>query len=118
VYSQFLTFEGKFETLIGLEDGWDGLDAEQPNRESIELAKDVLLSCIKRGLLPNGASPSVEGGTSIYFIKGDKYADFEFFNNGEILAGLSDRVATPQIKELQKKDITATIDEFKQFLND
>jgi len=118
VYAQFQTFSAQLKNLGLLEVGWDGADAEPPNKKSIELAQKALAACGEASLMPAGVSPSVEGGTSIYFVRGNKYADFEFFNDGEILAGMSDRAQEPQISELKIANILDTISSIKQFLND
>ncbi|HEX8195924.1 MAG TPA: hypothetical protein VF571_07030 [Pyrinomonadaceae bacterium] len=115
---KFQPFHRKLWSFFRLKEGWDGYNAERPSILTIGRAVTTLTKLKELGLVPTNVSPSVEGGTSIYFIKGDKFADFEFFNSGDILAGLSDRVNEPVVLEVDIENIEATIERIRQFLND
>lgn len=117
-FLQLVRLRIKLHRLSELVPNWDGHDAEPPSKLSIQSAERTVSTAIARGLIPTDASPSVEGGTSVYFVKGTKYADFEFFNSGEILIGMSDRQNEPKIIEISHDEIPEMLEEFKQFLND
>ncbi len=69
--------------------------------------------------LPDKITPSVENGVGISFIQGDKYADIECFNTGEILAVTSDRQSPPQVWEVEDRPqaITAALRKIRDFIS-
>jgi len=76
----------KLTKLSTLEHNWDSYGAEPPNEFALQWA-DITLGILEElGREPNALVPSVENGIGICFINGDKFADIEFFNEGEILA--------------------------------
>ncbi|MDQ3713447.1 MAG: hypothetical protein M3388_14665 [Acidobacteriota bacterium] len=108
----------KLRSFSALINGWDGYNAEKPNLLAIARTRSILTKLEELNFVPTDVCPSVEGGTSIYFIKGNKYADFEFFNSGENLAGMSDRVDEPIVLEVDFDGIETSIERIQQFLND
>jgi hypothetical protein len=115
----FAKLSENLDYLFQLEDNWDSDGAEAPNTESIKISRQILGLIYETDLIPTAISPSVEGGVSIYFIKGDKYADFECFNSGEVLTSKSDRINEPEITELNNKgDVRAFLENIEVFLND
>jgi hypothetical protein len=75
----------RVRALSQLQPNWDGYGAPVPNR----VAVDTMLRII--GLLQPydvGSArivPSAEGGLAICFVRGDRYADIECLNDGEII---------------------------------
>jgi hypothetical protein len=65
---------------------WDNYGAEAPSRESIDAARGILRHLADVQLEPTSVDPSAEGGVCLCFQRGDRYADIECFNSGEILA--------------------------------
>ncbi len=116
--SAFRRFFKTLKAFFDLQAGWDGYDAEIPSREAITHARIAITNLQTLNILPNDVCPSVEGGTGIYFIRENKYADLEFFNTGELLVGLSDRVNEPKVIELSVDDIDAAIQRIIEFLDD
>ena len=116
--TKFKPFYTKLRTFTKLKKKWDSYNAEAPNFLAIAKTRVVLNKLQELNFIPTDVCPSVEGGTSIYFIKGDKYADFEFFNSGEILSGISDRENKFDVWDVDLDDLDTSIERLKQFLND
>ncbi len=115
----FAKLSEKLDYLLQLEDDWDDDGAEAPNADSIKVARKILGIIYETNLIPTAISPSVEGGVNIYFIKGNKYADIECFNSGEVLTSKSDRVNEPEITELNNEDeVKVFLQNIESFLND
>lgn len=99
--------------------GWDGSAAERPNQHSVDRAQSILMHLFRLKFLPDKITPSVENGVGISFIQGDKYADIECFNTGEILAVTSDRQSPPQVWEVEDRPqaITAALRKIRDFIS-
>jgi hypothetical protein len=48
----------------------------------------------------------------------DKYADIEFFIDGQILVGKTNRVDPPEIEEVTEENIFSVIQELVEFMNE
>ena len=70
---------------------------------------------------PTRIMPSVEGGVSFLFIRDTKYADIECDNDGDIFAGMSDRIGEPILwqvsQEDEEKSLSKTIYKISSFLD-
>lgn len=71
--------------LANLRPHWDSYAAPAPGRISIANAIRVLDLLEPLNLDPTRILPSAEGGVGICFVRGDRYADIECSNEGEIL---------------------------------
>lgn len=78
------------DDLADLPPDWDSYGTKPPNSKAIERARHVLKLLFSEDLNPIDVIPSGEEGIGIAFVSGDKYADIEFLNNGNILAATSD----------------------------
>ncbi len=116
--TKFQPFYRKLRSFSRLSKGWDGYDAEIPNLLAIAKARVILEKLEELKFVPTDVCPSVEGGASIYFIKDNKYADFEFFNSGDVLAGISNRVEEPIVLKINSGNVETSIEKMRQFLND
>jgi hypothetical protein len=107
------------ENLQRLPKGWDGYNAESPNQNSVIRSQFILMHLFRMKFLPDKITPSVENGVGISFIQGDKYADIECFNTGEILAVTSDRQAAPQVWEVSNRpqEITSALRKIRDFIS-
>lgn len=98
--------------------GWDSYDAEPPNDQAIERASNFLYLFFLSGITPypKKVIPTVEGGVGIVFSFGKKYLDIEFFNNDEVIIGMSDDLGKIEIKEIdnviEKSNVMEIISEF------
>jgi hypothetical protein len=77
-------FMDQLDRLSALEPDWDGNGAEAPAAEATDNARAFLSRLGPKGFFPTGILPSAEGGIGIFFRNGNRYADIEFFNTGEI----------------------------------
>ena len=106
---------GKLSYLV---DNWDSYGAEPPTRGSIQLARQLFRSLSNNDLEPLAIDPSAEGGVCISFREGILYADFECFNNGELLAVTSrggDETNVWAVRDVNQ-DLDVAIDELREFL--
>ena len=69
--------------------------AEKPSDYAIAWASTMLEQLLIDELPPTRVVASAEGGVAICFVNGDKYADIEFLNSGEILGVVSNRRDRP-----------------------
>jgi hypothetical protein len=70
--------------LRNLHHGWDSYDAPPPNETAIRKALHILSLLDWTDLLIARILPSAEGGVGFCFIRGDRYADLECANDGEV----------------------------------
>lgn len=68
-----------------LRDNWDSYGAPSPNAVAISHAERVLKLLEANDLFPTRVLPSTEGGIGFCFVQGNRYADIECTNDGEIL---------------------------------
>jgi hypothetical protein len=80
-----------------LNDGWDSYEAPKPNELAVKRAKRLLSSLSSYKLHPEKIMASVEGGIYFLLLKGNKYADIECDNDGDIIAYIHDRISEPEI---------------------
>ena len=96
---------------------WDSYGAPAPNRVAIQAAQRVLDALQHAGLKPDRIVPSAEGGVGIVFFRGDRYADFECFNDGGVLIGMSDRTGNPIVREVRPdQPIGPEIERVRRFI--
>lgn len=100
-----------------LDDDWKGNGAEAPTDTAVVLAASALMALSAISLVPDRIEASVEGGIALAFFRGAKYADFECFNSGEILASTSDRVAPPRVWRAQPHELAAAAADIRRFLD-
>jgi hypothetical protein len=75
--------------------------SEPPSSFALGRARAVLHQFETEDLEPTRVVASVEGGVGICFVQGDKYADIECFNAGEILGVVSNRRDRPNIWKVE-----------------
>ena len=104
------------DDLRTLKNNWDSYGAPKPNERSFVLAEQVLDVLRKASFLPDRIVPSGEGGVGIVFSRGRLYADFECFNDGELLIAMSDRTGNPIVKPVALDGIADAITRIRNFL--
>ena len=77
-------------------------DAERPESYAIGCASEVIGQLANDGLVPTKVVASAEGGVAICFVAGDKYADIECFNSGEMLGVISNKYNRPSAWEIEQ----------------
>lgn len=115
-----MDFEKRLQELVTLEDNWDDRGSPAPNKKSLQSAQMILKILKAEKYLPTMIMPSTERGLGFIFQSDTKYADIECFNDGDILAGYSDRKGDNQLWELKNNEeaITDTINRIRIFLSE
>lgn len=102
-----------------LECGWHAnKEIDSPNSTSVFWA-DVALDILRvEDFSCDRVVASADEGVGICFVHGDKYADIEFFNTGEILAVTSSRNSEPFIWSVDPdpEAIRTTIQEICEYI--
>jgi hypothetical protein len=75
----------QIRSLRNLRSNWDSYGAPVPNQVAIENALRILSLMWSLGLPLTSIVPSAEGGVGFCFKSGNKYADIESLNEGEII---------------------------------
>jgi hypothetical protein len=106
----------KIEAMKHLSDDWNGYGSEKPSSFAVDAAMIILSSAL--GIrIPDRVGPSAQGGVGLFFYSGDRYADIECFNNGEILGTTAIGRERPHIWPIKPNDFSATLQDIKNFLN-
>lgn len=96
---------------------WDSSGAETPNPTAIQNCQLVLTSLAKAKLIPSFIEPSTDDAVCIGFWAGNRYADFECFNDGDILAMTHDRgTSDPIIWNVQSHQLADATHKLQSFL--
>lgn len=92
--------------------------ADGPGTAAIQTAKGVLIQISEATASPARVVASAEGGVAICFVCGDKYADIECLNSGEILGVTTNRRDLPTAWELERSpaSIADTLSKITRFL--
>lgn len=99
---------------------WKDDDILHPNAFAFYWASEALEVLRKIDLPCEQIEASIDEGICISFLSKknkDKYADIEFFNNEEILAGKTDRFSTTKIWKVSTRDIGRALKEIKEFID-
>jgi len=104
--------------LAALPHGWDGFKAEPPTEEALCWADRVLGLLHNLDFRPDRIDASAEGGITLAFISGNRYADIECFNSGEILAATSNRIDEPDVWEVAASEasIRSTLERLRAYV--
>ena len=107
--------------LYLLQPDWDTYGSEPPNNRAIVLAHQILIALNEEDLLPDRTVPSAEGGVSMSFYEGEKFAMIECFNDGETVAAWSDRQGKIETWEViwensSDLDLRESINRIRDFL--
>ena len=86
----FAKLHEELDQLKSLPPDWDSYGADPPNGAALAAAGAILQGLRSAELAPDLVLPSAEGGVAIAFVRGDRYADVECLNDGDVLIGLSD----------------------------
>jgi hypothetical protein len=85
----------RLESLATIGSNWDSYGAPAPNSRALTNAYRVLGMLNLFDLTSAKIIPSAEGGVGFCFVRGDRYADIELSNDGEILGVRYAGRATP-----------------------
>jgi hypothetical protein len=112
----------KLTAFRELAPGWDSYGAPPPNETALRSARSLLQFLQGREEIPPvHAAPSSEGGVLLVFsAPRSKYADIECYNDGEILAILSEPAGDPAIWPLtvEEECLQAALERIVAFLDE
>jgi hypothetical protein len=95
---------------------WNGYGSEAPNQLAREIAQDILLVATNI-VMPSRVAASAQGGVGICFYNGNKYADIECLNTGEVLAAISDRSGRPEVWQIGPTEYKGALEKIGRFVN-
>lgn len=104
--------------LCKLHDDWNGYGSDAPNWTAIDRARTAIVAAFSINLHPRRILASAEGGVGVTFRRGERYADVECFNSGEILGTLSDGTGNPTIFDVTVSEagIDAAVERIREYL--
>ncbi len=119
VLEQFAESREQLKKVRSLHANWDSYGAEPPSARAIELTEAVLNGLRDRFVAPSRIVASVEGGVGVCFSRGNRYADLECFNNGEIVGVVYAGLGHPRVIEATAEPaaLTAAIEDIVAFIN-
>lgn len=107
----------KLRTLAALPYDWDGQGASPPNTISHGGARRVLELLHEMSFQPQRILPSVEEGICISFSRGNRYADIECFNSGDIAALVSDGTGNPQAWPVVPDQLRESLERLRDYVS-
>jgi hypothetical protein len=110
----------RIQALVGLRQNWDSYGAPPPNERAASNAIRVLNLLESIRLDPTRILASAEGGIGICFIRGDRYADIECSNEGEVLGVYYIGPQMPALLETDASDasILAALERIRDHIRD
>lgn len=84
-------FHDTVDELLNLAPNWNGYGSEAPNKIAAINAKTIVDGLVEIGMTPDRIVASAENGIGIYMKCDARYAIVECLNDGQIVAGLSNR---------------------------
>jgi hypothetical protein len=99
--TRFAELYEQLDRMADLPEDWDTYGASPPNESSLSDARSILALFEKGCLTPTKVVPSGEGGVGIVFVRGEKYADVECLNDGDVLAAKYKGEAEPEVWEVK-----------------
>ena len=93
--------------------GWDSYQAPPPNARARFNAAAALDDLSSMDFPPHRVAPSVEGGIALSWRKGDRDANIEFFNTGEVLTEMRDVDGMPIIEDVGSEDLRAALERIR-----
>jgi hypothetical protein len=113
------TFEAKLSSMIKLSNNWNGYGSAAPNRDAIRIAHEVIDILHAKGYEAHELSPSADGGIAISFLKGERYAFIECYNDGDVAAAVFQKQGEPETWDCgsSASQLTETIERIFAYLN-
>lgn len=109
----------QLESLSALTKGWDGYEAEPPSATALGKARSLLETLSVMKVVPERVVPSADGGVALILSTHPAYRAIECFNDGEIVASLSDRAFRHEAWEtgLSPSALRTTLERLGSFLD-
>jgi len=96
--------QSRLSELAQIGSNWDTYGAPAPNQAALETAVRVLEHMNPFDLMLANIVPSAEGGVGFCFSRGDRYADIESSNDGDIIGVRYIGMQTPVLIETDGTD--------------
>lgn len=93
-------------TLAEIRSNWDSYGAPSPNSTALDNAARILQHMKPFDLALVSIVPSAEGGVGFCFARGDRYADIESSNDGDIIGVRYIGIQAPVLIETDGTDIS------------
>ena len=105
-------------SLAELKSNWDSYGAPAPTETAIENAARILEHMRPFDLAAVHIVPSAEGGVGFCFARGDRYADIESSNEGDIIGVRYAGMQTPVLIETDGTDasIEAALQQIREYI--
>jgi hypothetical protein len=101
---------------LGLTPEWPAESVAVPGDRARRAAECSLGRLADSGLRPDRVFPSLDGGVALAFAAGDRYAEVEFLDSGEVLATCSAADGDGVHIWPVHSDLTGTLDRIASFL--
>jgi hypothetical protein len=92
--------ERELDNISNMASDWDSYGAEPPSPAAILASRQILNELAEKLILPSSIVPSAGGGVSIYFMRGDRTAYIESYNEGSQALVMYDDEANTEVLEL------------------
>ncbi len=99
--ARFIDARRQLDSMSFLGPNWDSYGADAPSETSRTVAARILGLLESVAFPPARIVPSAEGGVGFCFAEGDRYADIECLNSGEILGAIYRGREEPKVWELE-----------------
>jgi hypothetical protein len=109
----------QLEEMKDLSDNWNGYGSAAPNAIAFRTATNILFVLHQLGFSPTQIAPSAEEGIGFFFVKEEKYAFIECYNDGEIVIAMSNRQGERQVREVgtSVQEIKEALDLLRIYIN-
>lgn len=104
------------KSLACLGSDWHETPADPPNEESVGLSQAVLNVLSDLNFEPARIDPTSVGGICFSFEQGDRYADIECLNSGNMVALLMEGSNNPIVSVVTAADIPDTVAKLNGFI--
>jgi hypothetical protein len=116
--SWLLEFRKSLWRMQSLVDNWNSLGSAAPNQLSMHTTNRVLDVLYDMEVDPSAIAPSAEEGVGISFVKGEKHAILECYNDGSILAATYKDAGEPDIWDVgsSESEIKEAVEKISSFI--
>lgn len=107
----------QIDALRVLVNDWHETGAMPPTATAVGLSKAVLTKLSEVGFPPDRIDPSSAGGICISFQDGDRYADVECLNSGNIIALTMEGHSNPIVWDVEPFEISGVVADIDAFIS-
>jgi hypothetical protein len=106
----------KLARLRKLGPQWESTGASPPNETALVAATEALVWLSAADAEPRNIDPSTDDGVCISFRNGERYADIECYNSGEILAVTISGEGEPVVFEVRRSELQDAVSKITRFV--